>query len=99
MDGENDGESTQAALADEQEPQGNQAQALPVGGGDAPAGGVAATGADYAAAGGARRAHPPPLEADIVQKAKTDTATPSWANPREDEARLLELDEGHVAER
>ena len=74
MDGENDGKGSQAALAGEQEPQGDEAQAQSqqVDGGGADAG--ADGGADYAALLAERDAKIAALEADIAEAAKTAEA-------------------------
>lgn len=73
MDGENDGKGSQAALAGEQEPQGDEAQAQPqqVDGG---AGAGADGNADYAALLAERDAKIAALEADIAEAAKTAEA-------------------------
>ena len=65
MDGENDGKGSQAALAGEPEPQGDETQAQPQ---------QVDGGADYAALLAERDAKIAALEADIAQASKTAEA-------------------------
>lgn len=71
MDGESDGKGSQAQVAGEQEPQGDETQAQQIGGG---AGAGADGGADYAALLAERDAKIAALEADIAEASKTAEA-------------------------